>query len=360
MTLADYLLQYNEAINIHAGFSLHRLISFVPEEVPFVHYQQSSGMLGVHGNIGFSTSLHGLLAAYDSGEDSAVCVGDDACAVTRNPEGTLHFMERFGKLALEKCDVLESTSNEPQYTRFLKRCFRLSEGFMSIDAILKLPTMLLACKSEDRPDRVELFKSETDAIHKVISQVSTLLWALHRFHFDASDEDLDFYMSLCRQMYQEWDIPSSGLFSGTFLRRPAPSEPIRIMLHAPNLQAGVDYRVVDWVEVLWYRRPQNFFLSYQTVESPIQPQSMIGEQITTSSKALDMLVDFGKATRTPLTEVVDIDMDPRAKDKFLKDMTKTRKRLYLYDVLELPDSFVPCFDTVPIEDGLEHVMYEYI
>ncbi|QPB44672.1 hypothetical protein [Tulasnella ambivirus 4] len=74
--LGDYLLAYNHTVNVHPAFDVNRIkedLFWVPS-----YHQLRSGMLGIQGNIGLSTILHGIhISRFADGHQHICCVGDD-------------------------------------------------------------------------------------------------------------------------------------------------------------------------------------------------------------------------------------------------------------------------------------------
>jgi len=117
----DLLDSYNESINRFSDFSLVRVLDILQLDDPSVTdmTQSNSGMLGIPGNIGFSTLLHAFHTEGQSsmqGRDVMLCVGDDAFATSLdNPHLRLiPHMSRLGKIHRDKFEVFNQQEREIQ------------------------------------------------------------------------------------------------------------------------------------------------------------------------------------------------------------------------------------------------------
>jgi len=112
--LWEMLDDYNQEVNVYTPFSIHRLLDDIGldrmDDVMSEMVMQNGGPLGVHGNIGFSTTLGGIhTTAKVKNMDAGVGMGDDILGITRmDPEskgGLVDHANDLGRIPLSKFGI---------------------------------------------------------------------------------------------------------------------------------------------------------------------------------------------------------------------------------------------------------------
>lgn len=255
MDIGDLIDQYNETVNFDSPFSIARVVDRFFEGVdgPSDFEQQNSGMLGVAGNIGFSTALHGYVMGMKVDSDKGVCVGDDAKASWSHgdPRNVLvPHMSRLGRIHPEKFGI-EPPGSEGPY-RFLKRGWWRSytglwRDFLIDPVILPLIDGRLPAGRTPPPDFTT--KSRID---RCIKQIGKMLWdVLDKTTLGYEIHEIDLLEHFLKTIYKILDIPFGGAVPGQYFRRPRSKEIASLDLFVPSLQfEDYDPRYKDWLEFL--------------------------------------------------------------------------------------------------------------
>jgi hypothetical protein len=260
--------EYNEKVNFGSCFSIHKVLDiyafghFFENEEYFpandVHRQVNSGMLGVHGNIGFSTALHGLVVCRECGEDKCVCVGDDALGVSAVPpiQSLIPSMNRIGTIHPEKFDIL-CPGPGGSFIKFLKRRLtRLDSDFL-LSVLFDFPTPPYIdgnCHQRTEPPSFTI----VDRINKVAGQVGALLWDIKENPTIVTDEDLNMVNIFLGDAYKSMKLPYSGFLPGYSIET-SYQQRTRMVCCLPPLPLHFDPRTTDWLEHLFGNPPQPYF-----------------------------------------------------------------------------------------------------
>jgi hypothetical protein len=251
----DLLDAYNEDINIQSPFSIHRILDrFGLDEETFIHKQQNSGMLGVPGNIGFSTALHGVIAAKAVGPERVVCVGDDAIGLSYEApeENLIPTIQTLGIIAVEKFS-LRSPMQEG-YMKFLKRRLDIGE-FLSLSSLFNIPVFPIIDGEVPELRTPPLRFSWRDRISAAVSGVGKLLWDFFTFSSLVDQESFEIFSIFLRKLYRQMYLPRGGSLPTSFIKHPQEGL-ISINVAVPSIEFDrYDPRAEDWSEYLWRARP---------------------------------------------------------------------------------------------------------
>lgn len=288
----DLIDSYNEAVN---WMSLYQILR-ISDEVLGIEcdeslVQKNSGMLGVPGNIGFSTCFHAFHAGYAAKEpDAGVGVGDDAMVpVKDHPSETLvPHMQLIGTLHPEKVDIFFPRVEEIdiQISKFLKRRFTLSDSGLSIDILPSFPNLAPVFGIKDEFHTVH-FGDRSEIIMKFLGQVASFLWTLPSL-MQFYDEDTELIQRIFCLAYRRLGLPFNGRLPG--FKHDAFAE--RVPLCIPPL--FYDYSE-DWSEVLWNRSDQKIFVGPLQIGQTFPPEfTFVGECFVASdSRFLQAMIDIG-------------------------------------------------------------------
>lgn len=247
--LADVLDHYNEVVNMEAGFSVHRLVGMFIRDAEVDMKQMNSGMLGVPGNIGFSTALHGFVVCKECGQSRCVCVGDDALGIT-NQDPSVSLLPALSKLGIihpEKVGQL-SPSDTQRAVKFLKRRLERVGDLLNLGFLFNFPIAAYIDGISGHRTLPIDFSMEA-RLFKFSSHVSSLLWSIHE-HPTISDKDMDIIWVFLGTAYRYLNLPVNGLFPGQRLhlnKGTDGSVVIQLGYVVPPL-FRYDPRRVDWLE----------------------------------------------------------------------------------------------------------------
>jgi hypothetical protein len=238
MNLGQYIHEYNLEINMNAIFDASRSGDYKTLEVFIMLHQCRSGMLGVQGNIGFSTLNHGLFVSTITTRQYCT-VGDDtlfACAwelrdqVIRRAQNycTIH-ADKFhtwtpNELHGDVDDIIEQI--ESQAFQFLKRPLRLSAdnvietGFLP--AFPGIADLLLPAdahhRSNDQMSKQDTFMSIAKQYGRYLSFINDV------YSNDISADEAELITHIMEAVYSVFSIPHTGLPRGSIIsdRKGAP------------------------------------------------------------------------------------------------------------------------------------------
>jgi hypothetical protein len=255
---SDFLLEYNEEINIQAEFSIDTMIQKFgyDEEAGRIHTQQNNGMLGVAGNIGFSTSFHGYVLMETLGPDNGVCVGDDALGISKDPFSTIiPAISEVGIIHPEKFDVLEPHHEDP--FRFIKRAWFRNGGHFIVEELFKFP--IPAYADRDLSDRDIPQPSEEHPFEKRFAVMSgALLWDLQHHDELVTSDDLQIIRKYLHTGYAALHLPFGGCLPG--YTKILEGKLVQYNFACPSLEFDkFDPRIGDWLEFLLYNAKQDTF-----------------------------------------------------------------------------------------------------
>lgn len=252
--LWELLDDYNSNINIQSSFSIHRILDkFSLDFEQSILQQQNSGMLGVPGNIGFSTALHGFVAQTCSEVNKTVCVGDDALCCTQDVEHVLETISSLGNLSLDKTSTLLPPRDElvTRRSKFLKRPFMRDIDGLYLDLLISLPVIPLI-DGYVPPLRSSFLDTATlkDRIWKISSQVSSIYDTCFTHSFDIVDYEMKILLHYIFLIYQFLGLSSSGRVNGWTYKQPDSDEEFYMNFMLPPCHSFFDPRVEDWIDHL--------------------------------------------------------------------------------------------------------------
>jgi len=293
ITVSELLERYNEAENYGASYTIFRICesvfdsSMVGDEA---FRQQNSGMLGVPGNIGFSTGNHGFHMEAGIREKTGSAVGDDAMGGTKEhpKERFIPHMQLLGDIVPEKAGILEPVyeGDQEQFGKFLKRRFTRTQYGLSIDYLFSFPSLAGVFGVVDEfhaPNQ----DSADEIILKFSGQVGAFFWDIHAIGTLEPYEIqlIDRVLGAC---YRKLRLPFHGSLPGK--KHPAFAEFIPVAV--PPL--FFDYGNHDWAEYLWDHSSQRTVLlpaTYGFLEIP--PFEADLEFNATAGNMLNVLEDVG-------------------------------------------------------------------
>jgi hypothetical protein len=286
--------EYNVECNIQGGFSVLRIADKIICDDVDTLYQQNSGMLGVGGNIGFSTSTHGITTAQIIDDTNhGVCVGDDVAAgtVDHPNERLIPHVSKIGRLHRDKTWVLVP-QKEGEWTawKFLKRRFERDFHGIHMDRLFSI--FILSYVFDEHPvNRTIQPMTLEDRIVKFLSQVSALLWEILENGDIVSDDEIWMLSDILIMAYKKLGLPTRGSF---------PMKKVHdvVVPYAvpPVLFTDYDPRNTDWAEVLWSSRIQSFFSVPLRLPGTIPPpvfESLGQEFYASSTHLLRAMEDIG-------------------------------------------------------------------
>lgn len=303
----DLLDEYNEICNINAPFSIHRLVDRYHledlgiERTDFV--QQNSGMLGVAGNIGFSTACHGMEICKVCGEDKCVCVGDDALAATAIPPEyqIIPMMEELGRIHPDKFDRLVPEEDGP--IKFVKRALYRDIDSLYLDFLISLPISAYIDNqygSRTTPPDLTSYK----CAKMVAVATGQVLWDVREHHLDLDDRDILYLNTFLRTTYRYMNFPIEGRLPGALLQ--IGDQKVQIKFTIPSLQFDrYDPRNSDWLEYLLDHTSQMFFSIPVLVEFRTSTVPDPNDEVyVPMQKGWKVLEDCGYVSVESLYEVV--------------------------------------------------------
>jgi len=327
----ELLDQYNKTVNEQAEFSIFRLIDDTLDSG--TRYMQNSGMLGVPGNIGFSTTLHGLHTAAFCGDTKSVCVGDDAKGFTHEKESLKAHIRVLGKIHPDKFDELGviADGDERHTWKFVKRPLMRDAYGLHRGYLYKLPIypIVYGIVPENRTARD--WDNMSDRIHKFVSMVGSFFWELFRYPQtdDMTETDFDAMIDMICHWYCKLKIPLNGAFPGHQV-----AGEVTLRMSVPPV-TKYDPRQVDWSEELWDRRPQKYFSVPMRVMTQVAPPESpyLGERfLATSSMFLGAMEDIGCIQKgNMVVELLESTEDNRR--RFLETFESSGSSLYEYVVV---------------------------
>jgi len=254
----------------------------------------NSGPLGVPGNIGFSTALHGLhTAAYTGSFSKGVCVGDDAFMFTNDTDGAIIHVQYLGNIHRDKFDIvypMATVDEKDHITKFLKRRLqRLPGDKLHLDTLFDFPILSLVW--QEVPDDRTYRGSKAEFVLKFARHVGSLYWKIFEHHHPVTDEDMQLTTLILQRAYSRLRLPYAGSFPFiTTNLYDNSSLPICIV------PLTMDPRLEDWAENLWRESRDPYCLANYQVsgEYEIEPFYRVGQSFeVTESRYLKVLEDIG-------------------------------------------------------------------
>jgi hypothetical protein len=349
-SLVQMLYEYNESMNYHPEFSLIRMA----EDLSFgegVLTSRNGGLLGVPGNIGMSTFLHGIVAERACGAGNAICVGDDAAAIgsSLSLEILKQDISRIGRIHPEKFEETRPGSD----TKFLKRRVTFTPNGLQFDDLLfPLPVSYDVMGIEPK-GRTITKKSWYDRCKRMCQIFGTQLWRMLQFSRELTDKDIQEFSQIMKVFYAVFNLSPRGGFPGLNIHHNGEMAQARFMV-PPIPYLVYDPRITDWAEWMLTNREVRFTTIPKMVKDSIRMNEMDLVEgtvsICTQSEFVRYLEDIGAAEVTQMTEVLDFEMALNQR-RFLGWLKRYRgkKLLMVRMIRSLPN-------TVNVE-GLVHTVF---
>lgn len=302
----DILDDYNNTVNISSPFSLERIIwkhSFSEGMEDHLYHQVNNGMLGVAGNIGFSTANHGFEVCRICHEDKCVCVGDDALAISSDHPNQIIIptMSRLGSIHPEKFEILEPEQDGP--LKFTKRAFWRDIGHLFCEILYNLPIAPYVDQQYgERTVPVDI--DDYFRAKRVATSTGSLLSQIHLYRYEVPDEDMKILATFLDCTYSMMQLPRRGFLPGAYFNT---SDGVKMSFFClPAIELSkYDPRQVDWLEYLFESTNQEFFAIPYVSDYFRVPKPSCGDEICMPrSAALRILEDFGYVSTTACTEIV--------------------------------------------------------
>jgi hypothetical protein len=343
--LSDILHGYNEAVNMNSPFSIHRMIDrfgFLQEITEFT--QQNSGMLGVAGNIGLSTALHGYAASQVVDRGNVVCVGDDAVAVVKGQiatvDGLIDHMQKLGSLHGDKHSILPPIrGEETQVGKFLKRALTRYSGFAGLDVLFDFAP-LPYIDGKKVPGRTVPMPTYHERLYKFCSVTGELLWSLKGTP-TLSRSDFWLIEEFLRRAFSILKISPRGFLPGHML-----CDSVVAHFCCPSIEFDkYSPQDTDWLEYLFDYSPQVMFTLPILAEkqNPMWFEDKYSSQ--TQHRFWSAMEDLGYVTLEDQWERVEVlsEVNRRTLRRHMKtlDMGKYTKLLRITLEKPLPEHFRP-------------------
>jgi hypothetical protein len=316
--LWEMLDEYNEIVNVYSRFSIHRLLDDLGldnvGDVMLEMTMMNSGPLGVHGNIGFSTTVGGVhTAAKVKHRNAGVGMGDDILGITdrdpMEPGGLVEHAQDLGDIPLSKFGSFGPVKEgDNEGWKFVKRPLRRTHDGFSIGTLLAFPILAYVFDIQSRNRKFPLDLDEGKTIHRFLGQVGAFLWDLQMSTLHITDDDLLLIHNLLIPAYEFLGLPRQGSLPGYRIHRPKGLH-ITLGLCCPSiafeLYSPIKY---EWTEYLWDRsNVSHCILPIKTV-APINILEYVpGKIMATSTKFNRVWVDLGYLIeKQKMSEVVEV------------------------------------------------------
>lgn len=348
----ELLHAYNESVNQFSEFSIYRILDRFGLDSDDVYFrQQNSGMLGVAGNIGLSTALHGMIAAKANGPDYTVCVGDDAIAMSYLPpeDSIIPHIQELGIIQYDKFSILRPC--QEGFFKFLKRRFTRTQDYVWLSSLFSIP-IFPTIDGKVPPLRTAPIRfEEYDRVHATVSHIGQLLWDISNQAYLVSDEDMEVISIFCSQAYRMLGLNMKGGLPGSHITLSGRLEIIKFAIPPIRFQ-DYDPRVTDWAEYLYESHPDRVMLLPMVCPYEILPDIDKGASGTcTKSKWIRVLEDIGCIETKPVWELIEVldEENLRRFRMFLKRIPKKNIFAVLeYRILEVPpDWYIDRFYVPP-------------
>lgn len=295
-----------------------------------LYEQKNSGMLGVHGNIGFSTAFHGFHMEVGCKPGSGCCVGDDgAGGFKEDPnERFVPHLQIAGTISVKKATLLPPLleSDTEQIAKFVKRRFTRNHDGITIGFLLAFPSFASAFGISDEYHN-STDDDEATQIMKFIGQVGSFFWDIFHKGYLEPEEYRLVRMTL-GIVYKKFRLPQRGSLPG--YHHDAFSDGL-LLLAVPSLET--DYALEDWAEHLWSTTSQQWALLPMQLGNPLPPPYETGRYFETRSGAfINALEDVGCIKKVRMmTEWVEVNETNRRLFRLSFD---TGNRSYLCQYLD--------------------------
>jgi hypothetical protein len=298
----DLLDEYNEEVNCYSAYSLHRLIDDLGLDDIDGHLQAThvnSGPLGVHGNIGFSTTVHGLnTASIAKSFNASAVIGDDVLAIIDEDPEEMELERRvrlLGEIPADKFGKYELPDEwvEDRGWKFVKRPLRINQDGIWIGEQLNLPILAYVFRLESKNRKFFRDDSYDKILHRFAGQVSAFLWELQKCDAQVQSESLPLLKAYLSRGYHQLGLDIKGALPGKVVRKN--TDKAVLSCAVPSIQFD-EYNpiLVDWAEELWDRVPQTYAKLPINAGCDIFPEYFEDQYCTgTGSKLFSVLSDLG-------------------------------------------------------------------
>jgi len=313
--IADLLETYNESVNFHSSFSIHRVLAdldILDMDIDTILEQQNSGMLGVPGNIGFSTAFHGLYGLGPAtSKDSGVGVGDDEMMLIPSqidPDAVLHHIEEIGEINVTKFGIFLPSEDEDGW-KFLKRPFRRNAGDNGLyfGYLFDIPILAYVFGVSTEGRKFFEDRDPLTIVRKFVTQAAKILWDVLSFSHLVTDNDLDLLLRLLQVAYRKLRLPISGALPGYKMHGDTSK---RLYLAVPSLYFDYyDPRQVDWADWLWTNTTTRFCILPRSGSRRMLPSLYPGLEFDSiQDKYVQVLRDLGIISKGSIqSEWVEVD-----------------------------------------------------
>lgn len=348
ITADKLLLEYNEQENHEAPFTTWRVLDklYQNHDDTEVFSQKNSGMLGVLGNIGFSTAFHGFHLEAGIRKGAGCSVGDDAIAgMDEDPrERFIPHMQQIGTLHPDKADILEPLQpwSSRQESVFMKRPLYRDHHGLSRGILLSFPSLADIYHVEDGY-HTSTRKTIEEVTLAFIGHVGAFFWDLFAIG-DIDEEDKAAITTILHMTYSKLGLRPSGSLPGFKHRLFKDGLPVAV----PSLYH--QFAIEDWAEVLWDRNPERYALLPVMLGPTALPPYCPGYTFLSHEGGLvNVLVDVGCIEELSLvTEwVATIETNRRIFRGFLEGAVRTRRYRYCNSCPSWFDSVVRLSIDVP-------------
>jgi hypothetical protein len=218
-TLGAIIHSYNNSINVDHPFDLGPILGM--KDDPLILCSRLSGLLGIFGNIVFSTTLAGInLMCLLGGEDEANTVGDDSEGKVDEAPGrwkeVREGVTQIGDVEESKFETFRyrEPGNERQDSwHYLKRPFKRNGNIVETGYMIDWPMISLVedCTSSVHTEKFEdlIFRRR-----KFIVQTSRFLTVLETIPESLVDFDTDFAFTYLQWAFKRLNVPRDGRLPG--------------------------------------------------------------------------------------------------------------------------------------------------
>jgi hypothetical protein len=360
INLSELLHSYNETVNIGAPFSIHRMLDRfnLSEALSPDYTQQNNGMLGVAGNIGFSTALHGFASSQVVDRFNSICVGDDAIALVKNGEGVedlIGHMELLGSIAGDKHSILRPLrGDETQVGKFLKRALIRYSNSTSLDYLFDFAPLPYV-DGNPVEGRTVPMPSFHERLYKFSTITGDLLWSIYSHDDNLTSVEMQLLSRFLWCAYKILGLPSRGFLPGHLLQ-----DNVTARYFCPSIRFDCyDPGLLDWLEYLFDEHPTQFYTVPVLAEkhSPVWYET---DSCQPQHRFWTAMEDLGYVRLEELEERVEslTEVNKRIFRRQLKRINQGRytrlQRIVM--IKSIPEKFRSFTD--PLEEV--HVPFEYI
>jgi hypothetical protein len=259
--------EYNEEVNCYSRYSLHRLIDDIgldEMEGLLEATHVNSGPLGIIGNIGFSTTIHGLNASSISKSfNAAATIGDDVLVIVDEDPDKSHLREKvraLGRIPQNKFGIFGPSEewDENNGWKFVKRPLRRWKDGITIGGQLNFPILAYVYQIKSKNRKFSQDGDQDKIVHRFIGQVSSFLWDVQMTTLDVRDTDITLIKEYLIDAYYLLGLPLRGALPGATIKKHGLPD-VTVNYAVPSLNFDCyDPRIVDWAEYLWFSCPQSY------------------------------------------------------------------------------------------------------